>query len=147
MSKTSTKTAMPEIEVPAGVREFAEKSVDQAQVVYGQFRDAAQETVDMLDESATALKDGTAGVQIKAIDFAQANILSGFDLARKMIAAKDAKEVVDLQAGYARDQVKVVTEQARELSALYAKVTEDASRPLKAGVSKSFEKVKSALPA
>ena len=140
-----TIAEFPTFEVPGNVRELAEKSVDQAKVVYGHFRDAAQDTVDMLDDSASALKDGSASFHLKAVDFAQANANAGFDFARKLIAAKDVKEALELQVEFARDQVQVLTDQARELGTLSTGVAEKAAQPLKDGVTKSVEQAKSAF--
>ncbi len=145
MTKAQAKTKTEAFEMPVDVREFAEKSVDQAQVVYGQFRDATQETVDLLDVTATAVKDGAATLQLKAIDMAQANMIAGFDFARKFATAKDFKEVVDLQATFVREQFASLTEQTTELGGLAAKTVETASKPIKDGMTKSFDQAKTAF--
>lgn len=144
--KTASKTAQDAdqfgIEMPADVREFAEKSVDQAKVIYGQFRDAAQETVDMLDDSAAALKDGSADFHVKALDFAQANTNAGFEFARKLVSVKDIKEAFELQVEFARAQTAAVTEQIQELGALSTGVAEKTAKPIKDGVTKSVEQAR-----
>jgi phasin len=143
----TTKTETASFEVPADMREFAEKSVDQAKVVYGQFRDAAQGAVYMLDEQTAAFKGATTEFNVTALDFAQANANAGFDLARKLFAAKDLKEVVELQIEFARSQAKAFADQGTQLGAISAKVGEQAVQPLKDGMSKSFEQFKSSFPA
>ena len=135
----------PAFEVPGNVRELAEKSVDQAKVVYGHFRDAAQDTVDMLDDSASAFKDGSAGFHMKAVDFAQANADAGFDFARKLIEARDIGEVLELQVDFARDRVQVLIGQARELGAITTGVAEKAVQPLRDGMTRSVAQAKSAF--
>ena len=143
----TTKTETVNFEIPADMREFAEKSVDQAKVIYGQFKDAAQGAVDMLDEQTAAFKGATTEFNVTAIDFAQVNANAGFDFARKLFAAKDIKELFDLQVGFAREQGKVFAEQGKELGALSTKVGEQAVAPMKDGFTKSFEQFKSAFPA
>jgi phasin len=143
----TTKTETVNFEVPADMREFAEKSVDQAKVVYGQFRDAAQGAVDMLDEQTAAFKGATTEFNVTALDFAQTNANAGFELARKLVAAKDLKEMFELQIEFARTQGKAFAEQGKELGAISAKVGEQAVQPLKEGMTKSFEQVKSSFPA
>ncbi len=145
MTKAQAKTKTEAFEVPADIRELAEKSVDQAQVVYGQFRDATQETVDLLDVTATAVKDSAATLQLKALDIAQANMLAGFDFARKIATAKDFKEVADMQATFARTQISALTEQTTELGGLAAKTAEAAAKPIKDGMTKSFDQAKTAF--
>jgi phasin len=146
--KTTAKTATvaPEFEIPADMRAFAEKSVDQAKVIYGQFKDAAQEAVDMLDESNTAFKSATTDFHATAIDFAQANANAGFDFARKLVGAKDVKEVFELQTEFAREQAKAYTDQAKQLGEMSTKVTEQAFKPLKDGMTKSVEQFKTTFP-
>lgn len=145
-SKT-TKTETVNFEMPADMREFAEKSVDQAKVVYGQFKDATQGAVDMLDEQTAAFKGATTEFNITALDFAQANTNAGFEFARKLAGAKDIKEIFELQVGFARDQAKVYAEQGKELGAISTKVGEQAVAPLKDGMTRSFAQFKSAFPA
>lgn len=145
-SKT-TKTETVNFEMPADMREFAEKSVDQAKVIYGQFKDATQGAVDMLDEQTAAFKGATTEFNVTALDFAQANTNAGFEFARKLAGAKDIKEIFELQIGFARDQAKVYAKQGKELGAISTKVGEQAVAPLKDGMTKSFEQFKSAFPA
>jgi phasin len=145
-SKT-TKTETVNFEMPADMREFAEKSVDQAKVIYGQFKDATQGAVDMLDEQTAAFKGATTEFNVTALDFAQANTNAGFEFARKLAGAKDIKEIFELQIGFARDQAKIYAEQGKELGAISTKVGEQAVAPLKDGLTKSFAQFKSAFPA
>src|SRR5690606_30812187 len=149
-TKSKTRTTITEtasFEIPADMRQFAENSVDQAKVVYGQFRDVAQGAVDMLDGQTAAFKGATAQFNATAIDFAQTNTNAGFDFARKLVAARDVKEMFDLQAEFARSQMAVLTEQGRELATISTKAGEQAVAPLKDGMTKSFEQFRTVFPA
>ena len=133
--------------VPANLREMTERGLEQARTAYDQFKGSAQEAVELLDGSADALKTGSTEFNVKAIEFAQDNINAGFEFARKMFAAKDVKEVVELQSAFARDQFAAYSSQMKDLSELSVKVAERTSKPLADGVKKSFEQAKQAFPA
>jgi phasin len=157
MTETA-KTQTPKVEkvatvedamaaVPAGLREMTERGLDQAKTAYDQIKGNAQEAVELLDGSADALKAGTTEFNTKTIEYAQSNINAGFEFARKLVAAKDVKELVELQSAFARDQFTAYTNQVKDLSELTAKVAERTSKPLADGVKKSFEQAKQVFPA
>jgi hypothetical protein len=54
----------------------------------------------------------------KAMGFAEMNVKAAFDLAQKLVHAKDMQEVLALQSEYVRAQMAAIQEQARELGAL-----------------------------
>ena len=130
----------------ADLREMTERGMDQAKAAYDQFKGSAQEAVDLLDGSATALKSGGTEINMKAIEFFQNNMNAGFEFARRAAAVKDVQEFVELQSTFARDQFATYTQQARDLSELSVKVAEGASKPLADGVKKSFEQAKQVFP-
>ncbi len=132
--------------VPATLRDMTERGLDQAKTAYDQMKGSAQEAVELLDGSADVLKAGTAEFNTKAIEYTQSNINAGFEFARKLVAAKDIKEVVELQSAFARDQFATYANQAKDLSELTAKVAESTSKPLAEGMKKSFEQAKTVFP-
>jgi hypothetical protein len=54
----------------------------------------------------------------KAMGFAETNVKAAFDLAQKLVQARDMQEVLALQSEYVCAQMATIQEQARELSAL-----------------------------
>ncbi len=54
----------------------------------------------------------------KAMGFAEANVRSAFDLAQKLVRAKDLQEVLALQSDYAKTQMTTIQEQAKELGSI-----------------------------
>jgi len=134
------QTKAPEFEIPASVREFAEKGVDQIKGAYAELQSSAQEALDNLDKSTTALKDGTVKYNQRAIEFTQANLNANFELARTLVGAKDLNEFVAMQTNFAQNQAKALTEQAKELASLSQSVAEATATPIKAGVEKTVEK-------
>ena len=69
-------------EVPAEMRDFAERSVAQARKAFEGFMGAVHKTSGQFDTSAVA---GVKDVSSKAVTFAEANVTSAFDLAEKLV--------------------------------------------------------------
>ena len=146
-TKKAAAAAAEKVETAtADLREMTERGMDQAKAAYDQFKGSAQEAVELLDGSATALKTGGTEFNLKAIEFAQSNLNAGFDFARQVAAVKDVNEFVELQSTFARDRFAAYTQQARDLGELSVKVAEGASKPLAEGVKKSFEQAKQVFP-
>jgi phasin len=103
--------------VPPEMRALAEKSVDQARKAFDGFVSAAGKATADFEQNARNAQAGARDVTEKALTFAQQNVVSSFDLAQKMVSAKDVNEVVQLHADYVRRQMEALAEQARELGA------------------------------
>lgn len=108
-------------EIPESMRDFAEKSVAQAKEAYDQLIEANQKAQETLAQSSAAMSGSAKDIQDKAVQIAESNLKSGFDLAEKLIKAKDAQEAFEIQATYARQQMSAYSEQAQELSELLSK--------------------------
>ena len=102
--------------VPPEMREIAEKSVEQARKAFDGFVSAAEQATAGFEERAKAARTGAKDVAQKAMSFAEQNVANSFDLAQKLVAAKDINEVVQLHADYVRKQMDVLAHQAEELS-------------------------------
>ena len=50
--------------------------------------------------------------------FAESNVRSAFDLAQKLVRAKDLQEVLALQTDYAKTQMTTIQDQAKELGSI-----------------------------
>jgi phasin len=103
------------LEVPAEVRDFAEKTVDQARKAFDSFLAAAQKASAQSEAAAESLGSNAKDLSAKAISFAESNIKGAFDLAEKLIHAKDPKEFLAIQSEYLKEQVASVTEQTKAL--------------------------------
>lgn len=135
------KFDMPKLEVPAAFREIAEKSVSQAKENYEKLKAATEEATEVLEETYATATKGSTEYGLKLIDAARLNTNAAFDFFSQFIAVKSISEAVELSSAHARKQFEVVTEQTKDLTAIAQKVANDASEPLKAGVTKAFSKV------
>jgi phasin len=105
-------------EVPSEMRDFAEKSVEQARKAFEGFIGAAQKAAGSMDATPFPLPAQVKDLGSKAMGFAEANVKAAFDLAQKLVHARDVQEVLALQSEYLRAQMAAIQEQARELGAM-----------------------------
>ena len=125
------------VELPNDARAFAEKTVDQAQAAFDKAGDLAHSNVQMFDASANALKNNTAELHLKAIEFAQANMNSMFALTREMLAADKPDNAYEVGRKFATEMGQTMFQQATELNALAVKLGQDAVQPVKTSIEKS----------
>ena len=109
-------------EIPAEMRAFAEKSVEQAKQAFDTFISAAQQAVSTVENQAGSARTGAKETSELAMRFAERNIASSFEFAQRLLHAKDFQEVTALQAEYVKSQIAALTEQAKELSKQASKV-------------------------
>jgi phasin len=130
--------------IPEAARELAEKTVTEAREVYERSKNALEAALETVDRSYDALGQGAGALNRKVIEIAQRNISSGFDLAKSLATAKTLAEIVELRAAYWRKQFAVLSAQAEEVRALYAKVAEEMTRPIKEHVIRTFDDLRKA---
>src|SRR3954468_14118591 len=105
-------------EVPAEMRDFAEKSVEQARKAFDGFLGAAQRTVETLEGSTNSVQANAKDATRKTFTYAEQNIAAAFDLAQKMVRAKDLQEVMQYQAEFVRTQFEAMQAQMKEFGSL-----------------------------
>ena len=108
----------PSYEIPSDMRDMAEKSVDQASRAFDGFMTAAQKAAGQADTTAASVQTNAKSIGTKAMGFAETNVRSAFELARKLVRAKDLQEVLALQSDYAKTQMTTIQEQAKELGSI-----------------------------
>jgi phasin len=109
------------LEVPAEIRELAEKAVEQASKAFEDFVVAAQKATVQSEAATASLATGAKEVSSKAIGYAEANVKAGFDFAQKLFQIRDPKEVLAVQSEFVKTQLATVQEQAKELGEVVKK--------------------------
>lgn len=122
---------------PAPVREFAEKSVQQAKEGYARFKAAAEETSDALEEAYATVSKGYKELGRKSVEVTRSNVNAHFDFLQALIGAKSVSQAVELQTSYARQQFELIGGQAKELASLAQKAATDGSKPFQDWATKS----------
>ena len=123
--------AMPNVEVPAAVREMAEKSVAQAKDAYEKMKSAAEEATDVLEDTYETTRKGVVTFNMKAIDAVKANSDATFAFARDMLAVKSLSEAIELQTAFTRKSFEAMSAQAKEFQELATKIATESGAPMK----------------
>ena len=108
----------PGYEIPAEMRDFAEKSVEQARKAFDGFIGAAQKTVDTLEGSADTVQASAQDMTRKSFSYAEQNVAAAFDLAQKLVRAKDVQEAMRYQAEFVRSQFEAMQSQMKEFGSM-----------------------------
>jgi len=115
-------------EVPTEMRDFAEKSVEQARKAFDSFMGAAQRTVDSFENSASSVQANTTDMTRKTFSYAEQSIAAAFDHAQRLVRAKDVQEAMQLQAEFVRNQVAAMQSQMRDFGAIAQSAAQNAAR-------------------
>lgn len=115
-----------DFEIPATVRDLASKSVDQAREAYNRFLEAARQAHDVVTKSTDVITNGARDINEKAVRYTEANLQANFELAQRLVHAKDLKEALDIQSQFARQQMETFAHQAQELTRLVAQSAQKA---------------------
>ncbi len=105
-------------EIPTEMRDFAEKSVEQARKAMDGFIGAAQKTVDTFEGSANTVQASAKDMTRKTFAYAEQNIAAAFDLAQRMVRAKDLQEAMQIQSEFVRSQFEAMQAQMKEFGSM-----------------------------
>jgi phasin len=96
------------LEVPAQIKEVAEKTIDQAERGFSAFIETAH-------KSLSKIPNQTTDLSLKALSLTEQNMKAAFDHAKKLLQAKDLQDAMRLQAEFLKAQYEAATEQLKEM--------------------------------
>jgi phasin len=96
------------LEVPAQIKEVAEKTIDQAERGFSAFIEAANKSVSMIPNPTTDMS-------LRALSLTEQNMKAAFDHAKKLLQANDLQEAMRLQAEFLKAQYEAAMEQLKEM--------------------------------
>ena len=99
----------PKLEVPAELRDLAEKTIDQAEKAFGMFFDAA-------GKSMTSMPGAGTEISKQALSFTEQNMKAAFEHARKLVHATDLQEAMRIQSEFLRSQFTNAGEHMRQIT-------------------------------
>jgi phasin len=111
----------PKLEVPAELRELAEKTIDQAEKAFGMFFDAAS-------KSMTSVPGAGGEISKQALTFTEQNVKAAFEHARKLVHVTDLQEAMRLQSDFIRSQFTNAGEHMREITGAVMSSAKDATK-------------------
>ncbi|MGA2291208.1 phasin [Bradyrhizobium sp.] len=111
----------PKLEVPAELREMAEKTIEQAEKAFGMFFDAA-------NKSVTAMPGPGGDMSKRALSLTEQNMRAAFEHARKLVHATDLQEAMRIQSEFLRSQFTNAGEHMRQITGEVMSAAKDASK-------------------
>jgi phasin len=105
-------------EIPPEMRDFAEKSVEQARKAIDGFMSAAQKTAETVEGSANTVQASAKDAARKTFSYTEQNLSAAFDLAQRMVRAKDMQEAMQIQAEFVRTQFESMQAQMKEFGSM-----------------------------
>lgn len=102
-------------EIPNELRDFAERSVDQARKAFEGFVTVAQKAAGAVDGAAETTQSNVKSIGAQVFGFAEQNVNAAFDLANKLVHAKDPQEAFTLQSEFLKAQLANLQAQAKEI--------------------------------
>jgi phasin len=111
----------PKIEVPAELRDLAEKTIDQAEKAFGMFFDAA-------GKSMTSMPGAGTEISKQALSFTEQNMKAAFEHARKLVHATDLQEAMRIQSEFLRSQFTNAGEHMRQITGGVMSAAKDATK-------------------
>ncbi|ACL57302.1 phasin [Methylobacterium nodulans] len=111
-------TTQNPFEVPAELRDFAEKSVEQAQKAVTAFLQNTRKINETFQSSFKSSQLPLSVAYTRSLDFAEQNANAAFEVAHKIIRARDVQEAAQIQAEYVRSQIAAFQAQAKEIYAV-----------------------------
>lgn len=110
-------------QIPTEMRDFAEKSVEQARKAFEGFMGAAHKAAGTVEGTAETVQSSAKDLTSKALAATENNINAAFELVRNLVRAKDIHEVLALQSEYLKTQIATVQAQAKEFGSLIQSAT------------------------
>jgi phasin len=111
----------PKLEVPAELRDLAEKTIDQAEKAFSLFFDAA-------GKSMTSMPGPGTEISKQALEFTEQNMRSAFEHARKLVHATDLQEAMRIQSEFLRSQFTNAGEHMRQITGNIVSAATDATK-------------------
>ncbi len=136
--------AMPNMEVPEIMRDFAEKTINQTRDAYANMRNAAEEATDVLEDTIENARRNLLDFNLKGIELAKTNSDAFFELSKKLMSAKSLSEVVELNSTFSRERYEALSEQTKNMQGFVTDMTSEAMQPMKDAFEKSMKFFKAA---
>jgi phasin len=108
-------------EQTAKMREMAQTTLDKAKDAVSKYMVESQKMRAKVDSSVQASYSNAKEMNEKAVAFAEANVTAGFELAQRLLQAKDPQEMGAVYQGHLKEQMEKMNAQFRELGNLASK--------------------------
>jgi hypothetical protein len=103
------------------MREMAQATLDKAKEAVSKYMTESQKVREKADSTMRASYSNVKEMNEKAVAFAEANVRTGFELAERLLQAKDPQEMGTIYQNHLKEQMEKMNEQFRELGSLMSK--------------------------
>ena len=97
------------------MREMAQTTLDKARDAVSKYMAESHKLREKADSGVRATYSTAKEMNDKAVAFAEANVSAGFDLAQKLLEAKNPQEMSAVYQSYLKEQMDKMNAQFREL--------------------------------
>jgi phasin len=111
----------PRFEVPAELRNLAERTIEQAEKAFDMFFEAA-------NRSMASLAYPGAEVSREALSLTEQNMRFAFETARKLAQATDLQEAMQIQSEFMRGQITNAGEKMKQIADGIVSTTKDVTQ-------------------
>src|ERR1700709_407474 len=99
----------PKLEVPAELRDLAEKTIDQAEKAFGLFFDAATKSIASVPSPGTEMSK-------QALSLTEQNMKAAFDYERKLVHDTDLQQAMQIQSEFLKSQFTNAGDHMRQIA-------------------------------
>jgi hypothetical protein len=103
------------------MREMAQTTLDKAKDAVSKYIAETQKLREKADSGVRATYSSVKEINEKAAAYAEANVAAGFDLAQKLLQAKDPQEMGTIYQNHLKEQMENMNAQFREFGSLVSK--------------------------
>jgi hypothetical protein len=103
------------------MREMAQTTLDKAKEAVSKYMTESQKMREKADSTMRASYSNVKEMNEKAVAFAEANVRTGFELAERLLQAKDPQEMGTIYQNHLKEQMEKMNAQFRELGSLMSK--------------------------
>jgi len=103
------------------MREMAQATLDKAKDAVSKYMAESQKMREKADSGVRASYSSAKEMNEKAVAFAEANVVAGFELAQRLLQAKDPQEIGSVYQNHLKEQMEKMNAQFRELGSLMSK--------------------------
>ena len=103
------------------MREMAQTTLDKAKDAVSKYMAETQKIREKADSGVRATYSSVKEMNEKAVAYAEANVAAGFELAQKLLQAKDPQEMGTIYQNHLKEQMEKMNAQFREFGILVSK--------------------------
>ncbi len=103
------------------MREMAQTTLDKAKDAVSKYMAETQKMREKADSGVRATYSSVKEMNEKAAAYAEANVAAGFELAQKLLQAKDPQEMGTIYQNHLKEQMEKMNAQFREFGSLISK--------------------------